>query len=335
MFVLQAAGARIAMGELDALSAIDLPPAIVRGVVINRPMALLRAIHAATADLERGRPRSARAHIQAIDPTDADLFAGPASSLIAITTALLGEVDPAEASLERARRLAGRAGSLDPFLDHAVAWTLSARHRPAEARAVVRSATETHLDGGRVGWALPLAHLLARLGGTVDAARLEARIPATIPGRLPAARRAHIRTLADTDPDGLSAVATMFATIGADLLAAEAWSQASVAYRRAGDPRRATRALQEARLLAARCEGARTPGLVVPTDELAPLSGRELEIAQLAGSGLSSAQIAARLVLSPRTVDNHLQRVYQKLGITSRSELRAALGAPAEQAPRP
>jgi len=60
----------------------------------------------------------------------------------------------------------------------------------------------------------------------------------------------------------------------------------------------------------------------MPADELTPLSRRELEIANLAASGLSSEEIASRVFLSVRTVDNHLQHVYQKLGIGSRAELR-------------
>src|SRR5437879_6022883 len=41
--------------------------------------------------------------------------------------------------------------------------------------------------------------------------------------------------------------------------------------------------------------------------------------------GLASAEIARRLVLSTRTVENHLQRVNDKLGVASRSELRPLL----------
>ena len=53
----------------------------------------------------------------------------------------------------------------------------------------------------------------------------------------------------------------------------------------------------------------------------AVLTAREREIANLAAAGLSSKEIASRLVVSARTVDNHLQRVYSKLGITGRDEL--------------
>ena len=87
---------------------------------------------------------------------------------------------------------------------------------------------------------------------------------------------------------------------------------------------------------------ARCPGLHVPRDRGAPaepdhtadaggrdpqvvLSPRELEIAGLAASGLTSKDIGDRLDLSPRTVDNNLRRVYAKLGIAGRRELTAAM----------
>jgi DNA-binding CsgD family transcriptional regulator len=55
------------------------------------------------------------------------------------------------------------------------------------------------------------------------------------------------------------------------------------------------------------------------------LTKREREIVGLAAAGASSNAIASRLFLSVRTVNNHLQRAYIKLGVTSRSELRVAL----------
>ncbi|MGA9692271.1 MAG: helix-turn-helix transcriptional regulator, partial [Pseudonocardiaceae bacterium] len=56
-------------------------------------------------------------------------------------------------------------------------------------------------------------------------------------------------------------------------------------------------------------------------DEPVGLTPRELEIARLAASGLSSRAIAARLVVAVRTVDNALGQVYAKLGIGRRNEL--------------
>ena len=54
-------------------------------------------------------------------------------------------------------------------------------------------------------------------------------------------------------------------------------------------------------------------------------SDRQLEIADLAASGLASKEIANRLVVSARTVDNHLAAVYRKLDVAGRDELRAVL----------
>jgi DNA-binding CsgD family transcriptional regulator len=56
-----------------------------------------------------------------------------------------------------------------------------------------------------------------------------------------------------------------------------------------------------------------------------PLSPQELQIAQMAASGLSNREIADRLFLSHRTVGAHLYRVFPKLGLVSRSELARAL----------
>ncbi|MFF0445401.1 ATP-binding protein [Streptomyces sp. NPDC004609] len=57
------------------------------------------------------------------------------------------------------------------------------------------------------------------------------------------------------------------------------------------------------------------------------LTPQELEIAQLAASGLTNKQIGERLYLSHRTVGAHLYQVYPKLGITTRAALRDALTA--------
>ena len=51
------------------------------------------------------------------------------------------------------------------------------------------------------------------------------------------------------------------------------------------------------------------------------LSPRELEIVQLVAEDLTNAEIAERLIISPRTVTTHLDRIYTRLGINSRTAL--------------
>ena len=58
-------------------------------------------------------------------------------------------------------------------------------------------------------------------------------------------------------------------------------------------------------------------------DQLTP---QELQIAQMAADGLTNREIGAKLYLSPRTVGGHLYRLFPKLSISARSQLRQALG---------
>ncbi|WP_022929187.1 helix-turn-helix transcriptional regulator [Patulibacter americanus] len=73
-----------------------------------------------------------------------------------------------------------------------------------------------------------------------------------------------------------------------------------------------------------RAAGDGTPVVVVGPgrDELTP---QELQIAEMAASGLSNREIGQRLYLSHRTIGSHLYRVFPKLGVTNRAQLRDAL----------
>ncbi|WP_256105966.1 ATP-binding protein [Streptomyces sp. ODS05-4] len=96
------------------------------------------------------------------------------------------------------------------------------------------------------------------------------------------------------------------------VFAARGERQAAASARRLGDGlRRAT-------------GGARTPGLV-HWQGVHTLTMREKEVALMAAEGMSSRGIAERLVLSVRTVENFLQRSYNKMGITSRRDLPRVL----------
>ena len=63
------------------------------------------------------------------------------------------------------------------------------------------------------------------------------------------------------------------------------------------------------------------------------LTPQEAQIAHLAAEGQTNTEIGGQLFLSPRTVEWHLRRVFGKLAITSRKELRSALSAPGAVVP--
>ena len=61
------------------------------------------------------------------------------------------------------------------------------------------------------------------------------------------------------------------------------------------------------------------------TRRASDLTTQEEQIARLAGDGLSNPEIGARLFISPRTVEWHLRKVFDKLGISTRKALHDAL----------
>ena len=125
------------------------------------------------------------------------------------------------------------------------------------------------------------------------------------------------------DGDTITQAGETFAALGHNLLATEALTAASRAYRQAGKHTRTALSVERAVQLRARCQGAKTPMLDL-TQLTTLLTRREREVALLAATH-SSRRIAEQLKLSITTVNNNLARVYAKLGISSRAELSALL----------
>lgn len=107
---------------------------------------------------------------------------------------------------------------------------------------------------------------------------------------------------------------------GLHLHAALAHAAAVRALRSEGEPSAAS--LEAARLqqLVEDAQGELTPLLpwLTATREL---TAREVEVARLIASGLTNREVAQRLVVSERTVDNHVYRIFRKLGVSSRDQI--------------
>ena len=230
--------------------------------------------------------------------------------------------DLATAHEIRSRIDAGDDGE-NPMTALADAWIAQLEGDTDAAAAILFGGFERVLPRGAFGTAATLLHTVVRLGApshTADAAaKLEALEPFA-PSRRVRLQSRHARAEADGDASSLRIVGAEWERLGALLHAAECFSSAGRISRAAGLGREGSADLQRAASLIAACEGARTP-LLQFTGGTEQLTSREREIASLAAQGLSSNEIAQRLFLSPRTVNNHLQSTYTKLGIRGRREL--------------
>jgi DNA-binding CsgD family transcriptional regulator len=210
------------------------------------------------------------------------------------------------------------------------AWSAAAGGELTRARAQALAAAELAESLGQDAFAVRALHDVARLGGAAPVAERLSRLAERVDGPFARDAAAHADALLRRDAGELLEVADRFAAQDALLLAAEAADAAAVAYREGGREATARSAAQRAAAFLEGCEGARPPSLF---DErvVDELTGREREVAVLAAAGLTSRQIADRLVVSIRTVENHLHRTYRKLGISRREDLTRLMTRGSEQ----
>jgi DNA-binding CsgD family transcriptional regulator len=274
--------------------------------------------------LARGRPATARRLLResvvALERTDTTGRYHWALALLAEAEALLGDGDGARATL--AGHSAGRESQrYARDAERARLWVTAAE---GDVTGAIRQAIERADDAGlrrHTGFELLFLEVAVRLGSVGAAERLATLAP-RVEGVLAATLGRLALAITAADGAELDSVARAFAGLGLDLHAAETATRAARAHRAAGASAAARASAEFAGDLRSRCEGGRTPAMdhgAAPGD----LTRREREVAMLAVRGLSSRAIAERLDVSVRTVDNQLGRVYRKLNLASRSELRA------------
>ncbi|MFN8113250.1 MAG: AAA family ATPase [Solirubrobacterales bacterium] len=296
--------------------------------------------------LNEGRPRDAEADAR-------DAAAGPIpptmapvnSAFLVMALADQGDLEGAAAELAAGGIDSGPGG---PTVLRFVPWA-RARLRELEGdlagvrEAVAPLAADDEAGGPMraLAWRALLARAVARGGGGEEAAALAAEHLRWAerwdrPAALGIARRSHaVAGPAEERVERLEeAVATLAVSparversraeldLGIALLRGGRRNDGSAALERALEVALEQGARGVARAAAEELEIAGAPARRLSFDELTP---SERRVAELAAGGATNREIADRLFVTPKTVENHLTRAYAKLGVGSRRDLDAVL----------
>jgi DNA-binding CsgD family transcriptional regulator len=273
---------------------------------------------------------SLREAVALLDEQDPYRFMRWCLAELASVAALAGD-QQAAAWLDRADARGGEANRFfDAWVQLDRAWVAAGAGELTRATQLARQAADMARASGQFTFEAVALHDVARLGAPAGVRERLQELAGVLEGRLAPLLATSATALAAGDGATLDRVAAAFEDLGALLLAAEAAAAAARIHQAAGRDGRANASRERAAGLVAACEGARTIGLG-PDAVTSVLTPREREVAMLAAARTSSREIAARLDLSVRTVDNYLGRAYAKLGVANRTELAALLHA---RAPR-
>jgi ATP/maltotriose-dependent transcriptional regulator MalT len=241
---------------------------------------------------------------------------------------IVGDADAAAVALAEADR-AGDSPIATSWStrERTRAWLIACRGDLAAARSVISTTADAVRSESIWAFEATLRHDMVRLGEPGASVDRLAELATIVEGPLVQAMAGRARAAVDGDTNLYERVIDQFEAIDSLVLAAESAVEAAEQHRRLGNQRAAGRLTQRSTELLDLVGGARTPALL-RGHGVEPLTAREREVAVLAAAGVSSKEIGERLDLATRTVDTHLGRVYRKLGISGRDELRDALGNP-------
>lgn len=259
------------------------------------------------------------------------------------------ELDQAQQTLDEVKSTGSGTGIEVPWTEFSSGRLQLARHHPAAAldsftRAGDWLAAHLAVEHTVLPWRSYAARAAVAVGDPALARKLvEPLIDRGQRAGLPIvqARGLHVLGLIEDGSEGtelLTAACALFAASGADLEYTDAQIDLGASLRRRGDRVAARAPLGEALDRAVRLGASRHAARA--RDELAAAGGRprsevrggpaaltpsERRVGQLAADGLSNAQIAQALFVTPKTVEYHLRHVYQKLAISGRAGLARAL----------
>lgn len=238
--------------------------------------------------------------------------------------AKLGDVDSAVPMLDEARR-----GVPPDFLfmttglAMASGWTLAAGGRLAEAVDTVLTEAVAARERDQPTHELSCLQAALQWGAVDQLTDIASRTRALADElKLPLADAvaAHAEALLAGNGDALLAASRAYEAVGDRCTAADAAAQAATVFLAGQQRGRGSLAQSAADTLAAECGGLCTPATRNATATV-PLTARQREVAELVAVGLSNKEIADKLVTSVRTVEGHLLRACQRLGVTTRGEL--------------
>lgn len=244
---------------------------------------------------------------------------------IPLTTALAmrGSTTEAAARLGALKKLRHPSWRyLDYEFAIAKAWLAAGQGAISEAVAVSLAAAETARSNGQFAPEVMCLQTAAQFGERSCGPRLR-ELAAIVEGPRAGVAARFAEALHDDDGVELALVSAEFEDMGDLIAAVDAASHAAIAYRHKDLRGSALGCSARAEALAEQC-GARTATLRKAAERL-PLTDREREIVMLIGQGLSNRDIATRLTLSVRTVENHIYKAMAKTGTSNRDELAGLL----------